>query len=126
MSNETSCIGREDGEALSASSPRPSVTKITIRPISLGSRGQNYSVSLDGAVIIASSRNPTGDACRHLVASGRSGQLEVWDDARPHPRFVIPDIVKAAAITVSESERHGPRFTVYKALPQFTKGASNV
>jgi hypothetical protein len=123
MHNETPPVGREDGEALFPSSQATSI-KIIIRPVSIGSRGQNYSVSLDRAAIISSSRNPTADACRYLAARGRTGRLEVWDDTRSHPRLVIPDIGKAATLTVSESDRHGPRFIAYKAMPQFTKEAA--
>lgn len=125
MHNETSRLGREDGKALpSPSCHRPPSTKIIIRPVSLGSRGQVYSVLLEGAVIIAKTRNPTGDACRHLVALGRSGPLEVWDEALPYPRHIISNMAKAAAFTVSENERHGPRFTAYRAMPEFTKEAA--
>lgn len=125
MHNETFPAGRVDGEALS-STPchRPLSIKITIRPISLGSRGQNYAVFLDGGLLIASTRNPTGDACRHLVALDRSGRLEVWDDTRPYPRLIIPDITKGSTLTVAENERHGPRFVAYRALPEFTKEAA--
>jgi len=125
MHNQTPTTGREDSGALSpASPPRPSTTKITIAPVSIGSRGQKYSVSLDGKTIIASTINPTGDACRHLVALGRAGRLEVWDDDRPYPRLVVTDISKAAGLTVRENERHGPRFAVYKLIPDFSKEAA--
>lgn len=125
MHNETSGLGREDGEALSSPScHRPPSTKITICPVSLGSRGQVYAVLLEGAVIIAKTRNPTGDACRHLVALGRTGRLEVWDEVFPYPRLIISDMAKAAALTVTENERHGPRFATYKARPEFTKEAA--
>jgi hypothetical protein len=98
--------------------------KITNRPVSCGSRGQNYSVSFEGAVLISSTRNPTGDACRRLVGLGRFGRLEVWDEGRSYPLMIIPDVARAAAITVSENERHGPRFSPYKALPEFAKEAA--
>ncbi|PZU83085.1 MAG: hypothetical protein DI528_17970 [Shinella sp.] len=125
MHNETPCLGREDGEALSSPScHRPPSTKIIIRPVGLGSRGQVYSVLLEGAAIIAKTRNPTGDACRHLVALGRSGRLEVWDEVSSYPRLIISDMATAAAFTVSENERHGPRFATYKARPEFSKEAA--
>ena len=123
MHNETPPVPNGDGGALSSSS-RATPIKIIIRPVSVGSRGQKYSISLDGAVIIASSHNPTGDACRYLVALGRAGPLELWDDTRSHPRLVIPDITKAATLTANENARHGPRFIAYRAMPEFTKEAA--
>lgn len=125
MHNETPPVGREYGEALSSSTlSRPSAIKIIIRPVSVGSRGQNYSVPLDGAVIIASSRCPTGDACRYLVVLGRIGRLEIWDDTRRYTLLIIADIARAAALAVNENDRHGQRFVAYKARAEFTKEAA--
>ncbi len=121
MHNATSPHRRKDGEALSSvSSPRDSdAAKITIRPTSLGNRGQNYSVFHDDQLIIAKTRNPTADACRLLVSLGMTGRLEVWDDERPYPRLIIRDLVKAAELIISEGEYHGPRFRPYRPIPDF-------
>ncbi|NLS08362.1 hypothetical protein HGP14_34875 [Rhizobium sp. P32RR-XVIII] len=74
--------------------------------------------------MIEKTRNPAGDACRRLVALGHSGRLEVWGD-QTNARLIIPDIVKAAGITICENERHGPRFIAYRALPEFARGAAS-
>lgn len=98
-------------------SPVAPTTKIVIKPICLDKRGRNYSVSLEGRPLIAKTRNPTADACRSLVALGLSGGLEVWDDERPFPRLIIPDISKAAKLTVAENAAHGPRIVPYQPFP---------
>ncbi|WP_431321642.1 hypothetical protein [Rhizobium sp. YTU87027] len=113
MHNKTS-PGWEDGEAMPSAT---STTKIVIKPVNLDKRGQNYSVSFDGKTIIAKTRNPTADACRRLVALGLLGRLEVWDDERRFPRLIIPDISKAAKLTVAESAAHGPHIVPYQPFP---------
>ncbi|WP_242218933.1 hypothetical protein [Shinella zoogloeoides] len=122
MHNETS-PGREDGEAMPSAI---STTKIVIKPVHLDKRGQNYSVSLEAKTLITKTRNPTADACRRLVALGLSGRLEVWDDERPFPRMVIPDISRAAKLTVAEGAAHGPRIVPYQPFlsSTFVAGAA--
>ncbi|QRM42812.1 hypothetical protein [Rhizobium sp. BG4] len=110
MHHETS-PGRADGEAMPSAT---STTKIVIKPVHLDKRGQNYSVSLEAKTLIAKTRNPTADACRRLIALGLSGRLEVWDDERAFPRMIIPDISKAAKLTVAESATQSPRIVPYQ------------
>lgn len=83
--------------------------RVFIDPVKITSRGQGYSVLFNGETIIANTRNPAFDACRHLVALGYQGRMEMWDNARPYPRMVFHDIERAARLTVSETELHGPR-----------------
>lgn len=122
MHNETS-LGREDGEAMPSAT---STTKIIICPTCLDKRGQNYLVSIEGQTLIAKTRNPTADACRRLVALGRSGRLEVWREGRIFPCLVIADIGKAAGMTVAENTAHGPRFAPYQAFAASTLAAQEV
>lgn len=90
--------------------------RVFIAPVKITSRGQGYSVSFNGETIITSTRNPEFDACRHLVELGYQGRMEMWDNERPYPRMVVHDIEKAARLTVSETERHGPRIVRYDPL----------
>lgn len=90
--------------------------RVFIAPVKLTSRGQGYSVSFNGATIISSTRNPAADACRHLVALGYQGRMEMWDNERPYPRLVFPDIEQAARLAVSEGEHHGPRIVAFKPM----------
>ncbi|WJH41237.1 hypothetical protein N7E02_12410 [Aliirhizobium terrae] len=91
-----------------------STLKIFIQPTSLDQRGQNYSVSFEGEIIIDKTRNPSADACRRLVALGHSGRLEVWGIGEPFARLIIRDIETAAALTISETTGHGPRVATYQ------------
>nr|MDZ8097109.1 hypothetical protein [Nostoc sp. DedSLP01] len=83
-------------------------------PTSLDKLGQNYSVSFEGTTIIDKTRNPSADACRRLVALGRSGRLEVWGIGEPFARLIIRNIETAAGLTISETTGHGPRVTTYQ------------
>lgn len=90
--------------------------RVFIHPLKITSRGQGYSVSFNGETIITNTRNPAADACRHLVALGHRGRMEVWDNERPYPRLVFPDIEKAVGLAVSENEHHGPRIICYRPV----------
>lgn len=90
--------------------------RIFIDPVKVTSRGQGYSVSFNGETIITKTHDPAFSACRHFVALGYRGRLEMWDNERPYPRLVVHDIEKAARLTVSETERHGPRIVRYDPM----------
>jgi hypothetical protein len=82
--------------------------RITIEPASRGERGQRYRATYDGAVLIESSRNPEFDACRALMAQGVSGLAEIWWRGGSFPAMTL-DIAGAAELTVSETDKEGPR-----------------
>lgn len=90
--------------------------RVFIDPVKVTSRGQGYSVSFNGETIITNTRDPAFYACRHLAELGYQGRMEMWDNERPYPRLVIHDIEKAARLTVSETERHGPRIVRYAPM----------
>lgn len=90
--------------------------RVFIATAKITSRGQGYSVSFNGETIVTNTRNPEFDACRHLVAQGYQGRMEMWDNERSYPRMVFHDIEKAARLTVSETERHGPRIVRYDPM----------
>lgn len=90
--------------------------KITVHPLKVDRRGRPYSVSFDGETIIPKTYNPSHDACRSLTEQGYRGALEVWGQGETYPRMIINDIERAAKLTVSETERHGPRVVRYKPL----------
>lgn len=62
--------------------------RVFIDPVKITSRGQGYSVTFHGETIITNTRNPAADACRHLVAQGHQGRMEIWDNERP---YLSPD-----------------------------------
>lgn len=104
-------------EALSRPASTTTTTaalRVYIEPLSLGHRGQYYSVSFEGQTLIAKTLRPSSDACRALVRLGCSGPLEIWDRERSYPRLVFHDLVKAAGLTISEGEHHGPRVIPYR------------
>lgn len=95
-------------------SPASAPLRVTIVPLKPDHRGQPYSVYFEGKTIIAKSRVPSHDACRHLVSLGLSGPMEVWADGEVSPRLHIRDIERAARWTVKEGQNHGPRVTRYE------------
>lgn len=118
------CTWHDEREAPpSAAASSNSTVRVTIRPTSLGNRGQVYSVFLDGQLLIERTLDPTPETCRLLSSRGQAGRLEVWDEERPYPRLIVHDLVKAAGLTVSETERHGPRFRRYKPFPELGREA---
>ena len=97
--------------------------RVYIEPLSLGHRGQYYSVSFEGRTLIAKTLRPSSDACRALVQLGFSGPLEIWDRERSYPRLVFRDIHKAAGLTIAEGEHHGPRVIPYREWSPFDDDA---
>lgn len=93
-----------------------SFLRVFIDPVKTTSKGQSYSVTFNGETIIINTRNPAGDACRYLLSQGHQGRMEMWDKERPYPRLVFHDIAKAAWLTVSENERHGPRIVRHEPM----------
>ncbi|MBB4183912.1 hypothetical protein GGE07_000525 [Sinorhizobium terangae] len=92
--------------------------RVFIEPVKMTSKGQGYSVSFNGEIIITNTRNPAADACRHLVVLGHRGRMEMWDRERAYPRMTFPDIERAARLTVAENEHHGPRIVRFKEMDQ--------
>ncbi|MGF6254091.1 hypothetical protein [Ensifer sp. LBL] len=102
--------------------PDISPLRVFIEPVKITHKGQGYSVSFNGETIIARTRNPAPDACRHLVALGHRGRMEIWDNERPYPRSVFHDIERAARFTVAESNAHGPRIVRFKTMAEDVRG----
>jgi hypothetical protein len=86
------------------------IHRIVTEPVSIGTRGQHYSVHHDGTLLLASTRLPEFDAARALQAKGLSGRLEVWRKGANHLAMFL-DIQKAAALSIEESDKTGPRIT---------------
>src|SRR5262245_31395445 len=89
------------------------MSRITIEPVSVGSRGELYRVRFDGAVLLESSRNPEFDACRALLARGITGKLEVWRPGKQHHDMQL-DIECGAELTVEETDQRGLRLVRYR------------
>jgi hypothetical protein len=84
------------------------MTKVWIEPHRKGGGGYRYRIKLGDRVLMESSRVPTYDACRALLALGITGRLEVWRPGSAHPAMLVPDIERAAGYTVIENEKIGP------------------
>lgn len=102
--------------------PDISPLRVFIEPVKITQTGQGYAVSFNGETIITRTRNPAADACRHLVALGHRGRMEMWDKERSYPRAVFPDIERAARLTVAENERHGPRIVRFERMAEDLRG----
>ena len=72
----------------------------------------NYSVSFNGKVLVASSRDPEFDACRALLARGIRGKVKVVDGNTGRHRSTV-DIELGAKLTCEEGPS-GPRFVKYR------------
>lgn len=106
-----------NGEAM----PSAKTHIIKITPTCRDKRSQLYSVTFEDKIIIERTRNPTADACRHLVSIGLCGRLEVWNHDRSHPSLILPNMVASAKITVREDSSHSPRFTRYEPFKTTTE-----
>jgi hypothetical protein len=98
------------------------ISRIYLKPTSLGERGQRYCAINDGVTLIESSRTPEFDAARALLAKGITGQLEVWHNGAAFYAMRV-DIAKAAGLTVEESDRIGPRFARWRPRSEETANA---
>ena len=93
--------------------------QITIQPtIVRGERGQRYRVTYQGTNLINETWCPELEAARVLMARGIVGRLEVWRYGKSHPDLIIQDIARAAALTVEESEKLGPRLIRWRPRPE--------
>lgn len=78
------------------------IHKIYLTNMRYGRRGILYDAEYNDEVIVNGSEMPFLDACRVLQDRGVSGEAELWDRVRPHPRM-RGTIRSAASLTVSES-----------------------
>jgi hypothetical protein len=89
------------------------VQNVVIIPAGLGKRGQQYSVTYLGNLLIESTRNPEFDACRALFAQGVTGKLAVWRGEAAAPCMTL-DIERGAGLTVSETDKDGLRLVPWR------------
>jgi hypothetical protein len=102
-------MGQMARESSGAVTSRPDGTcprvphRVEIMPTRLGIRGQRYSVTYRGAILIESTRTPAFDACRVLLARGITGHLQVW---RPGSRTwsMQLDIERGATSHIREDD----------------------
>jgi hypothetical protein len=87
--------------------------RIDINCIGLNAKGLLWRVSHDGKVILQKSRTPAFDACRLLLALGKTGWLEIYCDEQ-HRLSV--DIVTGAGLTVIDNAHEGPVIKPYKVF----------
>jgi hypothetical protein len=74
-------------------------------------KGMLWRVTYEGKVILQKSRIPAFDACRYLLALGKTGNLVMFRDGEPQ---LSVDIVKGAGLTVTETPTTGPIFGLYR------------
>jgi hypothetical protein len=75
-----------------------------------------YDVEFDGELIVKNSKDAECDAARALLAKGITGKITVVDAKTGKPRTIV-NIEKAAKVTVSETQSHGPRFVKWTLNP---------
>ena len=98
------------------------ICRIVIEPAGLGRRGQLYRVHYEGTVLLEGTRVPEFDAARALLAKGLVGQVEVWRCGASFPTMRF-DCELAAKLTVEESAKSGPRFTLWH--PRWEDASAN-
>ena len=109
-------IGTEPGIASTA------VTRITIVPVprselSPAVHGCRYDVYLeDGELLLSKADEPEYSACRLLVGRGVRGRLEIWRPGNRHADMIVRDIIKAAAWTIEETAKIGPRVRKHRPM----------
>lgn len=89
--------------------------KVVIEPLGRGSRGTRYRVWYDGGVLVEHTRDPEHDAARALLALGIAGTMETWRHGAKHPSM-RGDIVSSARLSVSETEKFGPRLVAWRSF----------
>jgi hypothetical protein len=87
--------------------------RIDIDCIGHNAKGLLWRVTHDGKVILETSRTPAFDACRLLLAFGKTGRLEIYFDEQ-HRLSV--DIVTGAGLTVIDNAHEGPVIKPYKVF----------
>jgi hypothetical protein len=85
--------------------------RFKITPLQTGARGVSYRVDFNDQILIDKTLKPSFDACRALVEVGHTGPAEMW--GWDQHLMTFRDIEKAALLTVSEGEMHGPRIVKY-------------
>lgn len=79
--------------------------------------GRRYDVHLDtGELLLGKSDEPIYDACRQLVGCGVMGRLKVWRHGKHHADFIVRDIDGAAAWTIEETAKVGPRLRKHRPM----------
>ena len=88
---------------------------IDIEAIHRTAKAQMYRVWHDGSVLIESCKSPEHDAARKLSAMGVTGRMQTrrLGQSRVDMEMLI---AVAAAKTVSETQKHGPRVVRWAAF----------
>ena len=79
--------------------------RVEIIQTGLGSRGQRYSVTYRGAMLVEKTKKPAFAACRALLARSITGRLEVWRPGKSSADMQL-DIETGAGLTISETDTH--------------------
>jgi hypothetical protein len=86
---------------------------IDIEHITHNAKGMLWPVTHEGRVILPKTRLPALDACRYLLALGKTGNWVMFRDDKPQ---LSVDIVKGAGLTVIENQTTGPIFGLYRPI----------
>jgi hypothetical protein len=90
-------------------------------------RSCRYDVYLDdGERLLSKADEPVYSACRLLVGRGVKGRLEVWRPGKDHADMIVRDMAKAAARTIEETAKVGPRIRKHRPMTTtaFSSGAA--
>jgi hypothetical protein len=85
--------------------------RIEVEHIGYNAKGMLWRVTHEGGVILEKTRLPALDACRYLLALGKTGNLVMFRNGELQ---LTVDIVKGAGLTVVEAPTKGPVFGVHQ------------
>jgi len=88
--------------------------RIDIEHVGYNSKGMLWRVTYEGKVIVERTRIPALDACRYLLALGKTGKLMMF---RNGEMGLSVDIVTGAGLTVVETPTRGPVFGPHETYP---------
>lgn len=109
-------LGAEAGIA-STTLTRVTIVPVPISELSVVRHGCRYDVYLDDSELLLSKVDePVYSVCRLLAGRGVRGRLEVWRPGKRHADMIVPDLTKAAAWTIEETAKIGPRLRKHRPM----------
>ena len=81
-----------------------------------------YRVWHDDAVLIETCRDPEFDACRALLAQGKTGRMTTFRRGGSTPCMLI-DVERGAGVRTAEGAKSGPRLARWQPFDRFTDDA---
>ena len=89
--------------------------EVILERVGIGARGERYSVTYNGEVVCAASRDPEFDACRVLVERGLTGRLVTRWKGSPHTAMTM-SLAWGATKRTEESATVSPLTSPFKTF----------